>query len=151
MNNEYDMIHTYSRRQAIDDGLLVQLSGVGYQGDPKIPAACQEAGFKFPIAMTAQAFTKCVTPLEGSSETLAPGQDLQGRLWDVLNMLRYAIKRGGGDCDTVLFHLLVVPNVLDTPAGGKRHPRAKRVTLKSVCGPEDDLSPCITIMLPHED
>ena len=33
-----DIIDIYTRRQTIEDGVLVQLSGPGYQGDPWIPA-----------------------------------------------------------------------------------------------------------------
>ena len=88
-----DIIDIYTRRQAIDDGVLVQLSGAGCQGDPWMPEMVAEAGFRCPIAMTATAFCSCVSPLEGDGEKLAPCQDIQGRLWDVLWMLKAAIRR----------------------------------------------------------
>ena len=72
--------------------MLVQLSGPGYQGDPWIPAMVAEAGFRYPVAMTATAFCRYVSPLEGDDEKLAPCQDIQGRLWDVLWMLKVAIR-----------------------------------------------------------
>ena len=109
-----------------------------------------EAGFRYPVAMTATAFTKCVSPLDGEGEKLAPCQDIKGRLWDVLWMLKCAI-RGTKNGQTVLrFSLRVVPNVANDGTGNVA-PRAKLMHLKCVCGPDDDGSPCITIMLPEED
>ena len=31
--DDAELIHSYTRRQAIEDGVLVQLSGEGYEGD----------------------------------------------------------------------------------------------------------------------
>ena len=69
-----EIIDAYTRRQAIEDGILVQLSGPGYQGDPWIPAMVAEAGFRYPVAMTATAFCRYVSPLEGDDEELAPAK-----------------------------------------------------------------------------
>jgi hypothetical protein len=88
-----EIIDTYTRRQAIEDGILVQLSGPGYQGDPWIPEMVAEAGFRYPVAMTAMASCGYVSPLEGDDAKLAPCQDIKGRLWDVLWMLKLAIRR----------------------------------------------------------
>ena len=63
--SDADIIDRYTRRQAIEDGVLVQLSGPGYQGDQWIPAMVAEAGFRHPVAMTATAFCRYVSPLEG--------------------------------------------------------------------------------------
>jgi hypothetical protein len=147
--SDADIIDIYTRRQAIEDGVLVQLSGPGYQGDPWVPAMVAEAGFRYPIAMTATVFCRYVAPLEGDGEELAPCQDIKGRLWDVLWMLKAAIRRGLGG-EIVRFCLRVVPNV---PVGYSKPnpPRPKLVHLKAVCGPNDDGSPCLTIMLPEED
>jgi len=141
-----EVIYSYTRRQAIEDGVLAQLSGPGYEGDDWMPKMCREAGFKIPVAMTASVFNDCVSPVNGSK--LAPCQDIEGRLWDVLWMLKCAIARGG-NTDTIIFKLHVVPNI---PQGSKkRNPRAELTTLKAVCGPDDDGSPCITIMQTYED
>src|SRR5260370_21780767 len=70
-----DLIHRYSRADAIRDGMLVDVS-----------ATATEAGFKYPVALTSAAWAKCVA--------VPPGvicQDETGRLWDVLTMLRFAI------------------------------------------------------------
>ncbi len=142
------VIDAYTRRNAIEDGILVQLSGPGYAGDDWIPAMCKEAGFLYPIAMTATAFHQWVCPIEGDGEVLSPCQDIKGRLWDVLWMLKLAIRANKTSRDTILFSLRIFPNI---PEGSNRHPRQKLVQLKAVCGPDDDLSQCITIMLPDED
>ncbi len=145
-----EIIDAYTRRQAIEVGVLVQLSGPGYQGDPWIPEMVKEAGFRYPVAMTATVFCRYVSPLEGDGEKLAPCQDIKGRLWDVLWMLKCAIRRTCSPTAVLRFSLRVVPNVPENYAKNNP-PRPKLVQLKSVCGPDDDGSPCITIMLPEED
>ena len=70
------------------------------------------------------------------------GQDEQGRLWDILWMLRCAIARDNRtESDRIDFQLLV--------RNDNRRP--EEVTLKALCGPGDEAEPVITIMLPHED
>lgn len=142
------IISRYTRRQAIEDGVLVQLSGPGYAGDDWVPATCQEAGFRFPLAMTTAAFVDCVSPIDGDGMKLAPCQDIKGRLWDVLWMLKQAIRTHRGPTNLIRFSLRRVPNI---PTGSRCHPRPQLVNLKAVCGPDDDGEPCITIMLPEED
>ena len=141
------VISTYSRRQAIEDGVLVQLSGPGYpdDGDEWLPKMCKEAGFRVPVAMTIGAFYAAFMPPDGHK--LAPGQDPEGRLWDVLWMLRLAIRRNGPG-SRLEFSLRVVPTI---PEDSNRNPKARVVRLACVCGPDDDASPCLTIMLPEED
>ena len=53
-------------------------------------ATAQEAGIRWPVALTRAAWERCVT--------VPPGvacQDEAGRLWDVALMLACAIRRGG--------------------------------------------------------
>ena len=128
----------------------MQLSGPGYQGDPWIPAMVAEAGFRYPVAMTATAFVQVRLPIEGEGEKLAPCQDIKGRLWDVLWMLKCAIRKMPANANTLHFSLRVVPNVPENYAKDNP-PRPKLVQLQSVCGPDDDGTPCLTIMLPDED
>jgi len=148
MFTEADVISRYTRREAIEDGVLVQLSGPDYEGDEWIPEMCQEAGFRYPIAMTTTAFAKCVVPIDGEGEQLAPCQDAKGRLWDVLWMLKLAIRQSLEPGSVLRFSLRVVPNV---PVDSDNHPRAKLTFLKCVCGPDDEGHCCLTIMLPEED
>ncbi len=68
--SDADIIDSYTRRQAIENGVLVQLSGPGYEGNPWVPDMVAEAGFRFPVAMTATVFCRYVAPLEGDGEML---------------------------------------------------------------------------------
>jgi hypothetical protein len=49
MFEDAELIHRYSRAQAIADGVLIDVS-----------EATKEAGFKFPVALTAAAWAQCV-------------------------------------------------------------------------------------------
>ena len=124
-----DAIYSYTRAQAIEDGVLVDVS-----------ETAKEAGFSVPVAITAAAWSDCVAWTVADCKRQAY-QDEAGRLWDVLWMARVAA-RHGGDRLTFQFYRL--------PCGGKgRKPR--RATLAMVIGPGDTLEPVITIMMPNED
>jgi len=122
-------ISIYTRAQAIDDGILVEVD----------PTISREAGIKFPVAMTAAVYAECV---KMNSRAERACNDVTGRLWDVLWMLRNACRTAQGS--TLFFTVHVV-----TPSGRGIKPQAVR--LKAVCGPADDLSPCLTVMFPEED
>ena len=128
MNEAENVISTYSRAQAIADGVLVDVSVVA-----------KEAGFRYSVAMSAAAWSDCVAWREHLSNRGA-GQSESGRLWDVLWMAKLAIKGANGD--RVSFSVLRVPR-----QGG----RAKAAVLNAVVGPGDQWEPVITIMLPGED
>jgi hypothetical protein len=119
-----DFIFAYTRKQAIEDGVLIDVTGLA-----------KEAGFRVPVALTTAAWAECVTVPAGLGD-----QDETGRLWDVLWMCRMSASRNLADPE-ILFHLLVK----------KRTGESETVMLKAVCGPDDDASPCVTIMLPDED
>lgn len=119
-----ELIFAYTRRQAIEDGVLVDVT-----------VTALEAGFVIPVAVTAGVWSDCIRLPEGTS-----GQDEAGRLWDVLMMLRLAIRRAS-DGSRVDFGVQV-RNDAGTPT---------LVRLYAVCGPGDDAEPCITVMLLHED
>jgi len=120
-----EIIHSYSRAEAIEDGTLVDVSEIA-----------KEAGFGFPVAMTSTVWGKYVEVPHGVS-----CQDEQGRLWDILFMLRDMIRRNRVPSDTMKFSFLV--------RNDNRRP--KLITLKSVCGPGDNSEPVITIMMTDED
>jgi hypothetical protein len=119
-----EIISSYSRAQAIEDGVLVDVS-----------ETAREVGIRFPVAMTRTAWTAYVEVPAGVS-----CQDEAGRLWDVVSMLRFAIARSRGGPE-IRYQLRV--------RNDNRRPRL--VTLKSICGPGDEAEPVITIMLPEED
>lgn len=118
------VVYAYTRRMAIDDGVLADVSDTA-----------REAGIHYPVAVTERVVNEILEPDEVSA---AHGQDAEGRLWDVLTMFRHAASGSAGSL--VLFGLLVVMN-------GKQ----ETVRLKAVCGPGDDGEPVVTIMFPDED
>ena len=143
-----ECISSYSRAQAIADGVLVDVTEAdGVKGH-----------FKFPVAMTAAAYGTCVAvggtwePSGNDQETLKlpGGQDHAGRLHDICTMLKATMRnpqldpeqRRNSAPDRVYFSVLV-------DAHGDGH--KKRVELWSLCGPGDDPRPVITIMLRGED
>jgi hypothetical protein len=128
MTKDFPVLFSYSRAQAISDGVLHDVTHMA-----------KEAGFRYPVAITAVAWADCVAwPSSGDGS----GQSEKGRLWDVLTMARVAVNRAAGD--TVELTVLVVPL-----RGASRRPQLMR--LKMVVGPGDDMEPVITIMLPSED
>lgn len=82
-----DLIHSYTRAEALEDGALVDASTLA-----------REAGFTVPVAFTCAAWGEAVA-CRG-----VVGQDEKGRLWDVLSVLRMAARRGGS---IVRFQVLV--------------------------------------------
>ena len=106
-----EIISAYTRRQAIEDGVLVQLSGPGYQGDPWIPAMVAEAGFRYPVAMTATAFCRYVLPLEGDDEKGPPAKTSRAACGTCCGCSRW--QSGASKCPAYIlrFSLRVVPNV----------------------------------------
>ena len=67
-----EVISEYSRRTAIEDGVLVDVS-----------TTAREAGITFPVALTRAVWDRYVEVPEGLR-----GQDERGRLWDVVYMVR---------------------------------------------------------------
>ena len=135
VGQEYDAVFTYTRKQAIADGVLVDMT------QDKFGEALREAGFHRHTAMTATAFAEVI----GDAEHLPPGQDQIGRWWDVLTVMRFAIgaairKSPSVRVDNVLFKVLVW--------NGTKH---ESKSLYVNCGPGDNGEPVLTIMLEGED
>ncbi len=76
-----DVIYSYTRAQAIADGVLVDVT-----------ETAKEAGFRWPVAITRAVWEDCVTWSDEDSERQAH-QDESGRLWDVLWMAFVAIRK----------------------------------------------------------
>ena len=124
MSDDYDLIFSYTRKQAIEDGVLMDVTEMA-----------TEAGFKWPVAITDTVWNQHIVPDVASVEQ---GQSIEGRLWDVLNVLRFSALTGGTE---VLFKVIFIEKGTITV----------EIKLKSVCGPGDEGGPVITIMLPEED
>lgn len=127
-----EVIYSYSRREAIADGNLVDVS-----------AMAKEAGFKIPVAVTASVWHQYIEWTDEDSENQT-SQDQEGRFWDVLYMLYVAVKSYAASTNCIFYKLLIVPR-----DGKTEIPRM--IELKSVIGGGDNGEPVITIMLPNED
>jgi hypothetical protein len=124
-STDWEVIHTYTRAQALSDGVLIDVT-----------ETAREAGIVFPTALTAAVWAEYVRVPDG-----VDGQDESGRLWDVLWMFRHGARLTEYDGPEFLFELYVRND----------NRKAELVTLKGWCGPGDELEPVITIMLPGED
>ena len=122
-----NIIYAYTRKQAVEDGEQVDVS-----------TTAAEAGIQFPVFLTRRVFDAYVTVPPNVT-----GQDEAGRLWDIVSMLRFAIKSGRSNGDRITYSLYVRND----------NRRARLVKLVAVCGPNDMDSPepAITVMLPDED
>jgi len=120
-------IFTYTRAQAVADGVQVEVT-----------KTAQEAGIRFPVFLTRAVYDAYVTVPQNVA-----GQDEAGRLWDIVWMTRFAILRSRGHTERLPVALYV-----------RNDDRAaKLVKLIAQCGPLDidDPSPAITVMMPDED
>ena len=117
------VIYSYSREQAIADGVLVDVS-----------KTAREAGFLWPFAMTAEVWSLIEQiPKKYSHE------DIAGRLWDVLMVARASIRRPQAQQNVIFFDVIL------------HHDRGNKVRLKLHCGPADRGEPVLTLMLPEQD
>jgi hypothetical protein len=127
MGEETAVIFAYTRAQAIADGVLIDVTG---------PARAGRL-FRIPVALTRAVWDRYVAVPDG-----VEGQDEVGRLWDVLFML-YVASGKDGDRSELLYRLHV--------RNDNREGDPPVVELKAVCGPDDDGSPCVTVMRIDED
>jgi len=126
------IISTYIRAQAIEDGVLIDVS-----------STAKEAGFEWPVAITAGAWADCVAWSDTDSQAQVY-QDQSGRLWDVIFMAFQAISLSRETGDRLLFRLYRVPR-------DGHSTDAELTTLKLIVGPGDSGEPVITILLANED
>lgn len=122
-----DIIFSYTRKEAIEDGVLIDVSDMA-----------KEAGFKYPVAVTQMLWQTAIAVPKG----LEGEQDEQGRLWDVLNMAFVVARQQQTPSDTLHF-IVAVRN--------GRSSGLLDVRVKAICGPGDDCEPVVTLMLPWED
>lgn len=118
-----DLIHSYSRAQALADGELVDVTqhAKGY--------------FKVPVAVTRSVWEIIDRAVKNEKHL----NDLNGVLHDVFHMARLAMQQTKEDQTTVAFTVIIVG------AGRKRNYR-----LFVNIGPGDKAEPVLTFMQPHE-
>lgn len=121
-----EMIYSYTRAEALADGVLIDVS-----------ETAREAGFKIPVAITAAVFAV----LNPDDKARAFGQDFAGRLWDLLFVGRAACLAKSDD-DMAEWTILIQ----DGPGRRWNLDVWARITAE---GPNGE--PCITIMRKGED
>ncbi len=122
-----DLIHSYSRAEALADGVLIDVS-----------ATAREAGCRFPVALTRAVWERCVGVPAGVA-----CQDEAGRLWDVVWMLLCAIRTSAPGAVAVHFGVHV--------RNDNRDRTPPLIRLKALCGPGAQGEPVLTVMMPDED
>lgn len=123
-----DVISVYTRAEALADGVLFDVSSMA-----------KEAGFKFPVAITAE-----LNEIINSIPEEYSYQDREGRLWDVLYMAALNCKSSGGQ---IVLYKVIMHHEVEATRGKKV---IEELKLKAVIGPGDNMEPVITIMLPYE-
>ncbi len=126
------VIFAYTRSQAIEDGVLVDVS-----------ETAREAGFKAPVAVTRTVWERLVALPEGYLGV----QDEDGRLWDVLWMACVHARRAG-NMDRFTMSVLVRDvraDLHDSDAPARAHSPIVAI------GPGDEGEAVVTIMFPEDD
>lgn len=136
MFDETDMIHSYSRADAIEDGNLVDVSECAKH------AAGNMMGFKVPVAMTSAAWEALVAWHDGTNPLGAILEE-EKRLDDVLLVALEAAARERNE----RYINFIVDVIEQSETGSIVVPKHVVMTI----GPGDTPKPVITIMLPEED
>jgi len=125
-----ELIHKYTRADALEEGVLVDISSIA-----------KEAGIKYPVAIT-QAVNEIIKDKPDI-------EDINGRLWDVVWMLRCAIS-GAIPSRKVNDSTICYEVILNKSNTDFENFNIEKTTLKAVMHAGDDWQPVITIMLPSE-
>jgi hypothetical protein len=127
-----DVISTYTRKDALADGTLVDLTKWASSGPEGMMG-----GFKVPVAVTSAVWGE-INDIPKSKQGI---RDVRGRAHDVLTMAVMAARQAKPGNSEVLFRV-----IMDISASPGRYQ-----TYKLVIGPGDIGEPVVTIMRPEED
>ena len=127
---EDEVIYSYTRSQALEDGVLVDVSKMA-----------SEAGFRYPTAITADLHAR-ITPNEREKEL---GQSYEGRLWDVVFLASFAARRSGTQ-DRCSFEV----GLFEADEAFPHRTHRRTLSLWMVVGPGDQGEPVITIGFPED-
>ncbi len=126
------VISVYTRVQAIEDGILVDVS-----------ETAREAGFRIPVAVTRTVWSRLVALPDGYRGF----QDERGRLWDVLWMARhYALRASGSNRVRMC---VLVRDIRKDLRDSHRPPRRHFPVVAIGAGDRGEAT--ITIMFPEDD
>ena len=128
---DYPIIHSYSRAEAIRDGVLLDVTEIAKQ-----------FRFRYPVAVTSNLYHTYIVPNEDLGKS---GETIENRLGLVFAELFYAIKgiSNNNPQSRIQFSVEFLMDAIND--------EFEEIDLIADCGPGDDLSPVITIMLPEDD
>ncbi len=124
--DDFKVVYSYTRAQAIADGVLVDVT-----------EQARQSGFKLPVAIGDNLFNGYIVPPDGLE---GEGQSLEGRLHDVFEMLKAAASCRWNE-SRVMFDVIFVmaPRMI------------QKVLILAVAGPGDNGEPVLTICLPEDE
>jgi hypothetical protein len=125
--SDWEVIDSYSRAQAIADGVLVDVT-----------EQAKKSSIRYPVAVSDTLYHQYIEP---SKDLAEQGQSVNGRLADVFIQLTVAIKRSFCHVPDVHFHVSFLMG------SGK----PERIGVWATIDGGDDGKPVITIMLEGED
>ncbi len=127
---DFNNVSTYTRKQAIEDGVLIDITDTA-----------KEIGFISSVAVTSPVWHGYIVP---AKELEYFGQSVKGRVWDVISRLYFQIQCSEAT-DVIYFKtVFMMPE--------ERHIyKQENVELKAVVSAGDNGEPVLTIMLPEED
>jgi len=127
-NNDWHIIFSYTRAQALADGVLIDVTD-----------HAKALGFRVPVAVTDHLYNGYVAAVPPGLES--HGQSTPGRLHDLLSLAMFAARISkGADRVTFKVDFLMNPN------------RKETVEVIAHIGPGDDGAiPVLTLMLPGDD
>ena len=122
-----ETVYIYTRAHAIADGFQIDVT-----------KTAQEAGIRFPVFISRAVYDAYVTVPPDVA-----GQDEAGRLWDVLTLLRHAIRKAQPGQSRLPFALYV--------RNDNRRPRLVKLIATCAALDVDDPQPAITVIMPDEN
>lgn len=128
-----NIIFTYTRAQAIADGVLHDVTNTA-----------KDCGFRIPVAVTDTIWQRWVN-VDHKPELLEVGQSTEARLRDLLVVLHLRIRQLPKDARTE--RLTFTVRFLMNPGGET----VEDAVLTADCGPGDEGEPVITVLLPDFD
>ena len=125
-----NIVFTYTRKQAIEDGVLIDITDIA-----------KEIGFISSVAVTSTVWPGYIVP---AKELEYFGQSVKSRVWDVISRLYFQIQ-----CSEAT-DIIYFKTVFMMPAERNIY-KHETVELKAVVSAGDNGEPVLTIMLPGED
>lgn len=124
--NQDNIIFKYTRAQALEDCVLIDIS-----------ALAAERGFRVPVAVTSELYHEYLVPSEEAKDL---GQTLDGRIYDMLTIFFFEIRKDSHrNPMKIRVSFLMGEKDVQSPI------------LKCVIDGGDDGKPVITIMLKNQD